>query len=98
MRDELLAIEQFDPRLEAQVLVDGRTDYNTYRPNSALGMLTPAQFARWLRWPELQFRRVVRSSALPTPVITRLRWRRGRRGGRPARRGRGRPASRTAPR
>ena len=41
MRDELLAIEQFDTRLEAQVLVDGRTEYNTYRPHSALGMLTP---------------------------------------------------------
>jgi hypothetical protein len=33
MRDELLAIEQFDTLLEAQVLVaDWRTDYNTYPP------------------------------------------------------------------
>ena len=46
MRDELLAIEQFDTLLEAQVLVaDWRTEYNTYRPHSALGMLTPAEFA-----------------------------------------------------
>ena len=43
MRDELLSIEQFDSLLEAQVLVaDWRNDYNTYRPHSALGMLTPA--------------------------------------------------------
>ena len=49
MRDELLAIEQFDSLLEAQVLVaDWRAEYNTYRPHSALGMLTPAAFAaRW---------------------------------------------------
>ena len=46
MRDELLAIEQFDSLLEAQILVaDWRNDYNTYRPHSALGMLTPAEYA-----------------------------------------------------
>ena len=46
IREELLAIEQFDSLLEAQVLVaDWRNDYNTYRPHSALGMLTPAQYA-----------------------------------------------------
>lgn len=46
MRDELLTIEQFDSLLEAQVLVaDWRDEYNTYRPHSALGMLTPAAFA-----------------------------------------------------
>jgi len=51
MRDELLTIEQFDTLLEAQVLVaDWRTEYNTYRPHSALGMLTPANFAdQWRR-------------------------------------------------
>lgn len=50
MRDELLAIEQFDTLLEAQVLVaDWRNEYNTYRPHSALGMLTPAEFARQWR-------------------------------------------------
>ena len=39
MRDELLAIEQFDTLLEAQVLVaDWRNEYNTYRPHSALGI------------------------------------------------------------
>lgn len=51
MRDELLSIEQFDTLLEAQVLVaDWRTDYNTYRPHSALGMLTPAEYAdQWAK-------------------------------------------------
>ncbi len=51
MRDELLAIEQLDSLLEAQVLVaDWRTDYNTYRPHSALGMLTPAEYAdQWAK-------------------------------------------------
>jgi putative transposase len=49
IRDELLSIEQFDSLLEAKVLVaDWREEYNTYRPHSALGMLTPAEFAeRW---------------------------------------------------
>ncbi|HEV2809785.1 MAG TPA: integrase core domain-containing protein, partial [Acidimicrobiales bacterium] len=50
MRDELLAIEQFDTLLEAQVLIaDWRSQYNEYRPHSALGMLTPAAFARQWR-------------------------------------------------
>lgn len=50
MRDELLAIEQFDTLLEAQVLVaDWRTEYNGYRPHSALGMRTPVEFARQWR-------------------------------------------------
>lgn len=47
IRDELLAIEQFDTLLEAQVLVaDWRAEYNEYRPHSALGMLSPAAFSR----------------------------------------------------
>ncbi len=46
MRDELLAIEQFDTLLEAQVLVaDWRREYNEYRPHSALGMLTRVRSA-----------------------------------------------------
>lgn len=47
MRDELLAINTFDTLLEARVLAaDWRQEYNTYRPHSALGMDTPAEFAR----------------------------------------------------
>jgi transposase InsO family protein len=50
MRDELLAIEQFASLLEAQVLVgDWRTEYNTYRPHSALDGLTPADYAEQWR-------------------------------------------------
>lgn len=49
LRDELLAIEQFDTLLEAQVLIeDWRIEYNTKRPHSSLGWLTPATYAdRW---------------------------------------------------
>ena len=55
MRDELLAIEQFDSLLEAQVLVaDWRDEYNTYRPHSALSMLTPSAFAAQSRTEQPQ--------------------------------------------
>lgn len=49
LRDELLAIEQFDTLLEAQVLIeDWRIEYNTRRPHSSLGWLAPATYAdRW---------------------------------------------------
>jgi putative transposase len=50
MREELLDIEQFAGLPEAQVLVgDWRTEYNTYRPHSALGGLTPADNAQQWR-------------------------------------------------
>ena len=43
-------IEQFASLLEAQVLVrDWRTEYNTYRPHSALDGLTPADYAEQWR-------------------------------------------------
>ena len=46
LRDELLNQEQFDSLLEAQVLAEEwRIEYNTFRPHSALGGLTPAEFA-----------------------------------------------------
>jgi putative transposase len=55
MRDELLAIEQFDSLLETQVFVeDWREEYNTYRPHSALEMLTPSEFAERWRTNQLQ--------------------------------------------
>jgi len=39
-------VEQFACLAEARVLIDHwREDYNTRRPHSALGMLTPAAFA-----------------------------------------------------
>jgi transposase InsO family protein len=47
VRDELLNVEDFADLLQAQVIVeDWRIEYNTYRPHSALGGLTPAQFAK----------------------------------------------------
>jgi putative transposase len=47
LRDEFLNGWQFDSLLEAQVLIeDWRTDYNTHRPHSAHGDLTPTEFAQ----------------------------------------------------
>ena len=46
-RDELLNGWQFDSLLEAQVLVeDFRIDYNTNRPHTAHGDLTPTELAQ----------------------------------------------------
>jgi putative transposase len=47
LRDELLAVEAFSSLLEARVLVkDWRIEYNTARPHSALGYLTPTDYAK----------------------------------------------------
>jgi putative transposase len=47
LRDELLAVEAFNTLLEAQVLAeDWRIEYNTVRPHSALGYLTPTDYAK----------------------------------------------------
>ena len=47
LRDELLAVEAFTSLLEARVLVeDWRIEYNTIRPHSALGYLTPTDYAK----------------------------------------------------
>jgi hypothetical protein len=44
--DECLAVEEFNSLLEAQIVIaDWRRDYNDYCPRSALGMLTPTEFA-----------------------------------------------------
>jgi putative transposase len=50
LRDELLNGWHFDNLLEAQVLIeDWRIDYNTHRPHSAHGDLTPTEFAEeWI--------------------------------------------------
>ena len=46
VHDECLAIEEFTSLLEAEIVIaDWRRDYNDYRPDSALGMLTPTELA-----------------------------------------------------
>jgi putative transposase len=46
LRDELLNIEEFSCLTEARVIIeDWRIQYNTYRPHSALGGLTPTEYA-----------------------------------------------------
>ncbi len=49
MRDELLNITEFGSLTEARVVIeDWRNEYNTWRPHSSLGGLTPAEYAaRW---------------------------------------------------
>jgi transposase InsO family protein len=56
IRDELLAITEFCTLPEAQVLIeDWRTQYNTERPHSSLGYLTPVEFRRaWTEQLELE--------------------------------------------
>ena len=45
-RDELLNIEEFGSLTEARVVIeDWRIEYNTWRPHSSLGGLTPAEYA-----------------------------------------------------
>lgn len=45
-RDELLNIEEFGSLTEARVVIeDWRNEYNTWRPHSSLGGLTPAEYA-----------------------------------------------------
>ena len=49
LRDELLNAWRFDSLLEAQVIIeDWRIDYNTNRPHTAHGELTPSEYA--LHW------------------------------------------------
>jgi len=49
VRDELLNVEEFGSLIEAQVVIEAwRVEYNTYRPHSSLGGLTPDEYAeRW---------------------------------------------------
>ncbi len=59
VREELLSQELFATLAEAQVLVeDWRTDYNTRRPHSALGMMAPARFAASWRRSDQQIKRL----------------------------------------
>jgi putative transposase len=46
LRAGCLAVEEFNNLLEVQIVIaDWRRHYNEYRPHSALGMLTPTEFA-----------------------------------------------------
>ena len=49
VRDELLNITEFGSLTEARIVIeDWRNEYNTWRPHSSLGGLTPAEYAaRW---------------------------------------------------
>ena len=51
VRDELLNIEEFGSLTEARIVVEAwRMEYNTWRPHSSLGGLTPVEFKR--QWTE----------------------------------------------
>jgi transposase InsO family protein len=56
VRDELLNVEDFSSLTIAQVVIEAwRIEYNTYRPHSALGGLTPAEYAvSWTSTPQPQ--------------------------------------------
>ena len=46
VRDELLNITEFGSLTEARIIVeDWRNEYNTWRPHSSLGGLTPTEYA-----------------------------------------------------
>jgi transposase InsO family protein len=66
-RDELLNIEEFATLLEAHVIIEAwRVEYNTYRPHSSLGGLTPAEFAaRWV--PDDEIAGTPNPSPAPAP-------------------------------
>jgi len=56
LRDELLNGEIFDTLFEAQVLAERwRRYYNTVRPHSSLGYLTPVEFAQQWREGEVKW-------------------------------------------
>lgn len=63
VRDELLNAEEFTSLLEAQVLAaDWKRDYNTNRPHSALGYLTPCEFSAQLQVAQIK---TARGALLP---------------------------------
>ena len=47
LRDECLNVHQFASLAEAQAMIEAwRVDYNTHRPRSSLGHLTPSEFVK----------------------------------------------------
>jgi putative transposase len=61
LRDECLNVHQFASLAEAQVIIETwRVDYNTRRPHSSLGHLTPSEFVSH-RQDERTTEEVVRS-------------------------------------
>ncbi len=72
VRDELLNIEEFAALVEAQVVVEAwRVEYNTYRPHSSLGWLTPAEYAdRWA--PEHRISGTLDPSPVPAKPLGAL--------------------------
>ena len=71
VRDELLAVEQFSCLTEAQVLIeDYRQDYNEHRPHSALGMNSPARFAKAWRTQHAALASSLRESTTPNLEVS----------------------------
>ena len=67
VRDELLAVELFSCLAEARCSIeDWRQDYNHHRPHCALGMMTPAAFARGYERPTWRPRPPAPNCARPT--------------------------------
>lgn len=66
VRDEFLNVEEFGSLTEARIVVEAwRIEYNTWRPHSSLGGLTPAEFAN--RWAS---EHVIAGTRDTTPVLT----------------------------
>jgi putative transposase len=66
LRDELLNLEEFGSLTEARVVVEAwRLEYNTWRPHSSLGGLTPAEFAT--RWAS---EHAISGTRATTPVLS----------------------------
>ncbi len=75
-RDELLNTEEFGSLLEAQVLVEAwRIEYNTYRPHSALGGLTPSEcYARWTNQNQPVLSQSGPQTGIPSASIGTVLW------------------------
>ena len=64
-RDEILNRQQFEPLIEAKVLLeDWRIDYNMHRPHSAHGWLTPDRVRRGLATPTAAHTRIGSGSTI----------------------------------